>query len=143
MLRSALRRPALRQFLTFGLIGTGGFVVDSVMLYVCLAAGLGLYSGRIASYLVAATFTWWMNRRFTFREHADPRVAHEWLRFLAANSLGGLLNYATYALLVSTYRSVAEMPVLAVAAGSIAGLSANFVMSRYLVFRARGGTPEG
>jgi putative flippase GtrA len=128
--------PVLRQFLTFGLVGTAGFLVDSAALYLCLAAGANHYTGRALSYLVAATFTWAMNRRFTFHDRRDASRLREWARFLVANSLGGALNYATYAVLVSTSPLVFDRPILGVAAGSIAGLGANFIVSRYFVFRA-------
>jgi putative flippase GtrA len=128
--------PILRQFLTFGLVGTGGFLVDSATLYLCLAVGANHYTGRALSYLVAATFTWAMNRRFTFRDRRDSSLLREWARFLFANALGGALNYATYALLVSTSPMVYAHPVLGVAAGSIASLGANFIVSRHFVFRS-------
>ncbi len=59
------------QFLRFAVIGTAAFVVDTAVLYCALWAGLGLYSGRAVSYLVAATFTWYGNRRITF---CEPRA---------------------------------------------------------------------
>ena len=127
---------ASAQFLRFGLIGTAGFLVDTAALYLAMALGANAYVGRLFSYLVAATFTWAMNRHFTFRAQASPDRLKEWGRFLAANALGGALNYGTYALLISTSTRVAEAPVMGVAAGSIAGLAANFLMSRYLVFVA-------
>ena len=50
---------ARRQFARFAAVGVIGFVVDSAVLYLCLhVAGLGLYGGRVVSYLVAATTTW-------------------------------------------------------------------------------------
>ena len=58
-------------------------------------------------------------------------------RFLAANAVGGLVNYTTYAVLVTIYASVAAQPVIGVAAGSVAGLVVNFTASRYVVFRGR------
>jgi putative flippase GtrA len=130
-----LNTPLLRQFVVFGLVGTGGFLVDTATLYAALAAGSGPYLGRVASYLVAATFTWAMNRRYTFGTHASDRRVQEWSRFLLANAVGGLLNYGTYALLVAGVPLVRAHPVLGVAAGSLAGLGTNFVLSRRVVFR--------
>jgi hypothetical protein len=46
-----------------------------------------------------------------------------------------VLNRGTYALLVTFVAIAAEQPVLAVAAGSIAGMGVNFVLSRRMVFR--------
>jgi putative flippase GtrA len=122
----------------FAVVGTAAFVVDTTVLYVALWAGLGLYSGRAVSYVVAATFTWYGNRSITFATHAHgmTAVAAEWVRFLLTNLVGGAVNYAVYAALVSQSEFVRAYPVLAVAAGSIAGLSVNFTLSKLLVFRA-------
>jgi putative flippase GtrA len=123
------------QFLHFALIGALGFLVDATSLQAFLnIAGLDPYAGRAGSFLVAVTFTWWMNRKFTFHS-SDSRLVHEWGRFLAANSLGGAVNLGVYAALVASVDLVASHPVLGVAAGSIAGLAVNFLGSRFFVFR--------
>lgn len=126
------------QFIRFAVVGTAAFVVDSAVLYFALWAGLGLYSGRVVSYLVAATFTWYGNRRLTFATHARGVSAAtvEWLRFLLTNLVGGAVNYVVYAVMVSHLEIVRAFPILGVAAGSIAGLSVNFTLSKWLVFRA-------
>jgi putative flippase GtrA len=77
-----------------------------------------------------------MNRRFTFAG-ADPRRgAAQWGRFVAANGVGALVNYGTYAALVALVPLVAARPVLGVAAGSVAGLVFNFTLSKLWVFHS-------
>lgn len=127
------------QFLSFAVVGALGFLVDATALQLLLnVAGLDPYSGRLGSFLVAVTFTWAMNRHFTFASE-DPRLLREWFRFLSANSLGAGVNLGTYGFLVWAVPLVAAHPVLGVAAGSIAGLSVNFLGSRYFVFRGVAG----
>jgi putative flippase GtrA len=138
---SFLARLWQTQFLRFAVIGTAAFVVDASTLYAALWFGLGLYAGRVVSYLVAATFTWYGNRRITFvRSHAEGvgPAAAEWLKFLVANLGGGAVNYAIYAALIASFAMVRAYPVLGVAAGSLAGLVVNFTLSKFVVFRARG-----
>ncbi len=128
------RAELLRQFFIFGLIGTAGFVVDSSTLYLAMGLlGLDHYSGRVVSWFVAATFTWAMNRRFTFSDSRPP--FRQWLAFLASQAVGGLVNFGIYAAMVTFMPVVAEHPVLGVAAGAIAGLFFNFSASKYVVFR--------
>lgn len=140
--RPAIRpSPSFRNHLgptlaRFAAVGAIGFVVDTAVLYAALAAGLTLYSGRLVSFLTAATFTWYCNRRFTFRSKGDDRMG-EWLRYLLVNAVGGLANLGAYAALVAGLPLVARLPVIGVAAGSVAGLAFNFTLSRRLVF-ARG-----
>lgn len=131
------RSRTAAQFGRFGVVGTVGFVVDTATLYAALALGLGLYSGRAVSYLVAATTTWALNRAWTFSDSArDAGAARQWALFLLVNLVGFAFNYGTYAALVAFVPLVAAHPVIGVAAGALAGMVGNFVLSRRLVFRA-------
>ena len=123
----------LPRFLRFALVGAAGFFVDVAALYASFALGAGVYTGRVISYLCAATFTWGVNRRFTFASEAPPSFG-EWLRFMLANASGGLVNYGTYAALVFWGSGLLGHPALAVACGSVAGLVVNYLASSHFVF---------
>lgn len=124
-----------RQFVRFGMVGVAGFVVDASVLHLVMRyLGAGHYVGRVISFLAAATVTWGLNRRFTFKDRTALPATTEWARFVAANSVGGVLNYAVYSLLVAMVPTVRAFPTLGVAAGSLAGLVANFALSKRLVF---------
>ena len=128
----------LKQFIKFGLVGTVGFFVDSCALYGFMDFfGLDLYAGRVASYLVAATTTWALNRAYTFScsKGNGGKKRKQWIKFLLVNSIGGFINYGVYAFLVFVYAIFASFPVLAIAIGSISGLFFNFFLSRKIVFR--------
>lgn len=126
-----------RQFAGFAVVGTAGLFVDLAVLYAgLLLVGLGYLSARLLSFLAAATFTWYFNRRLTFAG-ADRRAPlRQLLRFLAVNSLGGLVNYGVYALVMHGYTGEPWRPLLGVALGSLSGLLFNFLGSRRLVFGA-------
>ena len=128
------RAVMLVEFLKFGVVGTIGFVVDTATVY-ALRATLGLYGAGVAGFVVAASGNWALNRAWTFRGRGGQTAHRQWALFLLANSAGFGLNRGTYALLVTFVPLCAEEPVWAVAAGSIAGLGANFLLSRRLVFR--------
>jgi putative flippase GtrA len=124
-----------RQFLSFAIIGALGFLVDAGVLTLGLLMGLGFYAGRLVSYLAAATFTWYCNRRMTFREEQGRSRKAEWLRFILWNAAGGVVNLGLYSVLISQGGLFTRAPVLAVAAGSVAGLVLNFLVSKLFVFR--------
>ncbi len=128
------RIDVLTQFLKFGVVGTFGFVVDTAVVY-ALRYRLGLYGAGLVAFVVAATANWVMNRLWTFRGQGSLPVHREWARYMVTNLAGFVLNRGTYALLVTFVAIAAEQPVLAVAAGSIAGMGVNFVLSRRMVFR--------
>ena len=124
------------QFVRFAIVGTLGFIVDASVLYLCLhGTGLGLYGGRMVSYLVAATTTWYFNRKFTFTTSDSASPMRQWARFVVANGFGGLINYGTYSFVVSYWAAVPLAPLIGVAAGSITGLGVNFTASRLFVFK--------
>jgi putative flippase GtrA len=127
--------PVSREFLAFAAIGAAAFFVDAGVLQALLGLGFGFYLGRLASWLCAATFTWYLNRRLTFRGATGSPRLRQWLAFLAANSVGGAVNYSVYATCIVLSDTARRWPVLAVGAGSAAGLALNFVLSRRLVFR--------
>ena len=125
-----------RQFLTFCAIGTLGFLVDLAVLY-ALAPLLGWMGGRVASFLAAATLTWWFNRRFTFGAGAAPHkgsTASQLARYLLLMLGGAAVNYGAYAATLLMVEHP-HAPALGVAIGSIAGLGINFLSARFLVFR--------
>ena len=139
---SRIERLWQSEFLRFAVIGTVAFLVDTVVLYILLWMGVGHYRGRVVSFMTALTFTWYGNRQITFastRAHGARAIAAEWLRYVMANLLGGVVNYSTYAWLVSAFPIAHANPVLGVAAGAIAGLSVNFTLSKLLVFRGKQG----
>jgi putative flippase GtrA len=132
------------QFLRFALVGTGGFVVDeSVLALLHGVLGLDPFAARVVSILAAMTFTWWGNRTLTFRPHAarDAKAKlAEWLRFVAANSVGAVVNYGTYATMLRFAPSPFGNAYVAAAVGVAIGLLFNFTLSKRFVFR--GGSPE-
>jgi putative flippase GtrA len=125
-----------RQFLSFAWIGALAFFVDAGVLFVAMEGGLGPYVGRCLSWTAAATFTWYLNRVTTFRGlgREESRFS-QWGRFLMANSVGGGINLFVYAMAIAASDIVRGAPWLGVALGSIAGLIANFLLSKRLVFQ--------
>lgn len=128
------------QFFRFCIVGTIGFVVDAGSLYLIMAAtGAGPFLARFFSFVLAATATWILNRRYTFRASRREPILLEWLRYLGYASIGGAINYGVYALCLLGFELARAHPVIGVAAGSIAGLAFNFLATRHLVFRVAGG----
>ena len=128
-------RAALPPFIGFLLVGTGGFIVDAGTLSLYLwVVPEGFLTGRLLSFFIAVTFTWYLNRRFTFAA-PEPPSFRAWARFVAVNLIGGGVNVAVYSVLVSQSDQFRALPVLAVAMGSVAGLLVNFMGASRIVFR--------
>jgi len=122
------------DFIRFGIVGTLGFLWDTATVY-ALKAAAGLYVAGACGFLVAATINWAINRFWTFR-HLDHNAAHRQLmQFLAVNSIGFIFNRGTFFTLVTLSLRCREQPVLAIIAGSLAGLIFNYFLSKKYVFK--------
>jgi putative flippase GtrA len=126
---------ASREFAYFVLTGIVGFIVDVSVLYGLRAVGLPFWCARLVSFASAVLTTWLLNRSLTFRvqQHASSR---ELLKYFAAMSLGGSINYLASYLTYSWISTTQGAQAIAVAIGSLLGLAVNFTNSKYLVFSA-------
>ena len=136
---SLVARLSRLSLLRFAVIGALGLPVDAGMLWLMThRAGLDPYSGRVISWLSAASFTWMGNRYFTFRAaraHGILATVKEWLRFLAANAVGGLVNVGLYSTLVRFAPPPANNLYVALVLGVLTGLIFNFTLSKTMVFK--------
>lgn len=126
----------ISDIVRFGISGVAGFVVDTgIVVIFTRELGLGPIVAQVIAFTVAVTVTWLINRHWTFAEHASENWLHEWTRYVAANSVGAVVNNGIYAILVLTAVLFSKTPVLAVAAGSMAGMGFNFASSKLMVFK--------
>lgn len=132
LLGEALARLAM-QFLRFGTVGLAGFVVDTAVVY-ALRGSIGIYAAGAAAYCVAATFTWFFNRVWTFQSAPRGNARRQWLLFLATQSAGFVVNRGVFFLLVTISPFCATYPVVAIAAGVAAGMFLNFAAAKRFVF---------
>ncbi len=127
----------VRELVLFGLVGVIGFLVDSGVLYL-LKSSMGLYYGRLFSFISAVLTTWILNRHLTFSKRASGlSLWSEFSRYFGLMLGGGVVNYASYALLVYFVEFVARQPVWGVAVGSCAGMMVNYLLARFFIFRGR------
>ncbi len=126
-------RTLFLQFLRFGVVGASGIFVDAGMVY-GLRGLVGLYWAGALAYPVAASSNWGLNRLWTFKGPSQHAAHVQWLRFLAVSLVGFALNRGAYFTLISISALCRDIPFIPVVAGAVAGLGANFVLSRRLVF---------
>ncbi|TNC10230.1 GtrA family protein [Methylobacterium terricola] len=131
------------QFLRFCAVGLVGFLVDAGLLLAAVGLGLPPLAGRLLSWLAAASTTFALNRIVTFGDAAAAPVWRRWLLFLAANGLGGAVNYGVFGLVLGVAAPTGPRLVVALAAGTLAGLALNFWLSRRVVFRPAPHTVPG
>ena len=130
-----MRQTTRIQAVSFATIGAIGFLVDGGILTVLNGVfDLDLFRSRLASFSVAVTVTWALNRRQTFADRKDRRAAREWGRYAVVNGLGALLNMVIFFWLVQHYAWAASQPILPLAIAALIALNFNFFGSKYVAF---------
>jgi putative flippase GtrA len=130
------------DFVRFGIVGCSGFFWNTGAVYALrgpLGAVLpGLWPLDVAEavgFFVAASANWALNRWWTFSHVTRGAMHRQWLRFLGVNAVGFVFNCGVYFALVAAYATVRHQPVLGIMAGSVAGLTCNYFLSKTFVFR--------
>jgi dolichol-phosphate mannosyltransferase len=120
----------LLQFLVVGALGT---VVNLVALTALLAVGLSTRPAVAFAIFVSMCSNFVLNRRFSFAHARRGPWLRQFGTFVAASSIGALINYAVTVLAL---REVPGLrPQVAALFGIAVGTAFNFAASRYLVFR--------
>ena len=123
-----------RQIFWFTVVGAIGFGVDAGILETAVHHfDSDPYAARALSFLAAASTTWFFNRWLTFRPPHKPSFG-EWALYLILMGLGALLNLGVYAITVRWWLGASPGALLlALAAGTGAGMTVNFLSARYLL----------
>ena len=117
-------------------VGALGFLVDGGIFAIAMEGlMLGPITARVLSFLAAASFTWVLNRRFTFPDRASSRPAAELGRYTLSSLAAGAVNLMAYTAIILILGSARPIPYLALAAGVGAGLMLNFALYDRVVFR--------
>ncbi|MFZ1416440.1 MAG: GtrA family protein [Defluviicoccus sp.] len=136
------RRPASREALAFAVVGSIGFGVDAGGLVLLFhALDWGHYASRGASFLVAVTVTWYLNRTWTFAKRGGGNKRREYSVYFLVQVVGACINGAVYALGLALSPAMQAFPLLALACGSIVAMAFNFLATRRLAFPANANLP--
>ena len=130
-------------FFRFACVGVTISLIDAGLLYLIKdLPGMNVYLERVFSYGAAMTTGYLLNRHFTFHHIDSGRsLLDELLRFLGVHSIGGLINFGVFSLIVFLGEQAelprfwnSVLPLIAVWIGGVAGMCFNFLFSRKLVF---------
>ncbi len=112
----------------FCVVGSLGFGVDAALtLLLTQAAGWNPAPSRLVAFLIAATVTWALNRRFTFRSTLGVST---WTPYVLFTSIGAAINIVVFLgwIWVTSDRAVSVFT--GVALGSASALVFNFFAAK-------------
>lgn len=126
----------MKQIIRFGIIGTIGFCVDAFVLLIGVNLFLfSIESSRLISFLCAVFVTWLLNRTFTFNANNSFSKKKEYGLYLIIQSMGALLNYGIFMLLIYFDSFFQKYLILALAIASLVAMFFNYFMIRNFVYK--------
>lgn len=92
-----VKRPGLAQFIKFSVVGVSNTILDFGVYYVFTRkVGLHYLPSNVISFTTAATWSYIINRNWTFRD-TTSRVHTQYLKFLIVSVIGlGLTSLLLY-----------------------------------------------
>lgn len=120
----------LAQFLT---VGASGMVVNLLALTALLRAGVRPAPSVAFAIGISVVWNFILNRRFSFSYARTQSVVRQFLGFVAACSVGALINYYCTTALWNAF----AYKQVAAAVGILAGTGLNFAANRFLIFRMK------
>lgn len=136
------------EIVQFGAVGISGTGVD-LTFFLTLTYLLGVHHqiSRALSFIIAASWNWFLNRWFTFVGGRDRKPGKQWLAFLVSASVGFTVNWGSYKLLTDNIPYMTQHRLIAFFIGIFLGAGFNYTLSRVFVFRPfeeriRGEGPE-
>ena len=130
-----MKKTIIKEILIFGIAGVVAYLVD-VLFTTLLEPYLGVYIARIPAFLAAATTTWVINRKITFKHRPSKyeNLLTEYGHYLSLMLVGAVVNYSAYAVAVTFIEGDFKV-IISVAIGSLAGMGVNFITSRKYIYK--------
>lgn len=126
----------------FAVVGGSGVVVNLTALTLYIVAGMWLEVAVALAILTAMITNFWLNRWFTFPDARKGRWFTQMLGFIAASSVGAIINWCVVVALVALFPALRAYPQIPALPGILAGLTSNYILSRVYVFRKEDSKPE-
>jgi dolichol-phosphate mannosyltransferase len=121
------------HFAQFLVVGASGLGINLLSLTFLLQQGVTEKPAVAAAIVISMVWNFALNRRFSFSYARDRSILRQFCGFVAACSVGALVNYIT----TTNLWSLLRWKQLAAVVGVLAGTSFNFAASRFLVFRTK------
>lgn len=127
----------MTKFLTFAAVGSVTYFVDAFLFWFFLLVIEQPLVARVGSLLLAMTFSWYVNKKVTFRHVQQPNSNFQLFAFMISQMPGAIANTLVSSYTYSYVSLIQNNPFLAVGLGSLAGLLINFFLADRVVFKTR------
>ncbi|AQQ08900.1 Undecaprenyl-phosphate 4-deoxy-4-formamido-L-arabinose transferase [Sedimentisphaera cyanobacteriorum] len=126
----------LAKFFQFCIVGATGAVVD-LSSYNIFMSFMPIEIARIIAIIIAMTWNFEMNRRFTFSYGKHRHWLKQYFGFVCCCSIGAVVNWSVSMSLSRNFEFWSEQLTLAAAAGILCGTVFNFLLNRFWVYKKK------
>ncbi|MEM7681996.1 MAG: glycosyltransferase family 2 protein [Planctomycetota bacterium] len=128
------RFAAATTLIQFGVVGASGVAVNLTVLTILALAGAADPVAVAGGIAVSVVTNFLLNRRFTFSYARNRSIVKQFVGFCGASAMGAVVNYAVT---LGIKRLAPDLPLQVAALGGIAaGMTLNFLVNRFVVFKA-------
>ena len=125
----------LPPFISYGIFGLCGFLVDYLLFNWCFAFTESLFFSRSLSYFTAITLTWFLNSHFTFRYYGEDRLKlQNFFRYFMSQVPSMGLNIGIHVYVSQLFEFSSKITVMIFLINGFVALVINFLLSKYCVF---------
>lgn len=126
------RYPVTKQFVKFSLVGSSNTVID-VIVYFFLTRFVDFYYilAAFISFIVAVTWSFFLNRRWTFR-HSGRDMTNQYIKFFTVNTFVMVMNLSSLFVLVDVF---GFYDLVAKLCAAIVLALVNFSLNKFWTFR--------
>lgn len=125
----------LSYFIQFAISGAIGLIANILLLNLFLWIGSSVKVSVGLAIFISMAVTFVSNRKITFNHGVYHPWASQYFYFVAASSLGALINWKVTTDLIENYMFFSNSPSIASVIGVLAGMISNFTLSRYFIFK--------
>jgi putative flippase GtrA len=128
----------IREIISFAAVGTVGFLLDATIVWALTQfTNITPIWAKLIAFPFAVTLIWLLNRNSTFKDRKQSNYLKEWAKYIQVNSLGAITNNVSFIILVANIGYLYQHPIIAVALGSMIGMTFNYLGSKIWVFQKR------
>ncbi|MCL2267173.1 MAG: glycosyltransferase family 2 protein [Treponema sp.] len=132
-------KPNLGEFLKFAVTGSLGSITNLVIFFI-FADVFGFHEIPVSTgcFMIAATQNYFINHFWSFKNNtAGVKPSFKrWALFICTSLAGLALNILVMSLVLNYFNP--PFKVIAQAAGIMAGMIVNFILSKFIIFRKAG-----
>ncbi|MCY4012186.1 MAG: GtrA family protein [Gammaproteobacteria bacterium] len=129
------RFPTSARIASFLAVGATGLVVDVAFYLGLQGIGVEHRVARFVAFWPAVTWTWRLNRHFTFVDRPRTAPVMQWTRFVAGSMTGLAVNVGTYTALTTFVAAFDRHRLVALACGIVLASVVNYSSATLYAYR--------